>query len=41
MPTSMGKEEHSNFLKDTMSLKVYHKRGGADKCKYLVVREVL
>ncbi len=40
MPTSMGKKEHSNFLKDTMSPKVYRKRGRADKCKYLVAREV-
>ena len=40
MPTSMGDEERSNFLKDTMSPKVYRKRSGSDKRKYLVAREV-
>ena len=40
MPTSMGNEERSNFLKDTMSPKVYRKRGGTNKRKYLVAREV-
>ena len=40
MPTSMGEEECSNFLKDTMSPKVYRKHSGADKRKYLIAREV-